>query len=408
MNWNEYRALAIRTESIPSNSFGMLPPVEVNSMYENAMANERATRLLHAAFGLCTELAELTDGHTIVNFVEEVGDVYWYLAIADDVISWWDYEHGKPANELLGKKGLFWLGEIQDVLKRHIFYGKELDTVRMIIACDAIALHLAEDIKMHNLRTSDAWEANIRKLEKRFPDKMFTQQAAIHRDVDRELDHILESGELIPKVNTLELGEDEDWPKQVCSSTGAVTYVEPEDMGLSKVAIKFAELCNGVQLTEAYVDATQFTPKEAKTMALGRLGVSEDKALEELGFALESCDIKIWSSPETGTMLQVFMKPEAGVQLVEKELDKEEWKCFVSDNLSKAQIERMAMDLVTDRSNYYYSLGADELARAYGALYRTYSSRGDKLEDSTVWTMWNEQGYSLRKSEVRDKLQRWM
>ena len=315
MNWNEYRALAIRTESIPANSFGMLPTVEVTSMYETAMQNEKATRLLHAALGLCTELNEQESGDGTVNYIEEAGDVLWYLAILDDVVDWMRFPSLagiKPTHPIN-----FYVGEIQDVVKRHIFYGTEINLDRLRMSALMVFHKLESELARHDIDIALAMEANIRKLEKRFPDKMFTSQAAIHRDVDRELDHILESGELIPKVDTiLELGE-------------APTVYKDID-----------QLLDEVELTEA-------------------------------------------------------------------KLSQSEWKAFVLECLSTTQIERMAMDLVTEKSNYYHSLGADELARAYGALYRTYSSRRDKLEDSTVWVIWNELGYSLHKSEIRNILQRW-
>lgn len=198
MNWNEYKTLAIRTESVPSNWFGAL---DTNSQAGAAILDKRmteATRLLHATMGACTELAELIDGTDAVNFVEETGDVLWYLAIADSVIQW----NGAPVPRA-NKPPIYWLGELNDVLKRHMFYGKDLDTQRLATAFGNIFLDLIDTLNGRGFTVGQAAEANIRKLEKRYPDKMFTAQAAIHRDVDRELDHIMLNGELVPKVETL-------------------------------------------------------------------------------------------------------------------------------------------------------------------------------------------------------------
>ena len=198
MNWNEYKALAIRTESVPVIVYGsMLAGDDAEHM--------KTTRLLHATMGLATELAELVEGQGKVNFVEEVGDVLWYLAVADDVLGWqcadFNYFNTTPTH---------WIGELNDAMKRHIFYGKELETARLVQAfnClyhDAIAALEDKGIPLHT-----AYVANIRKLEKRYPDKFFDAKAAIHRDVDRELDHIAQDGSLLPAVKTLELGEADD------------------------------------------------------------------------------------------------------------------------------------------------------------------------------------------------------
>ena len=200
LTWREYVKLAIRTESVPANHFDNL--AHPNSNFDMAeereiskCLNRTATRLLHAALGLCTELAELKDGETISNFVEEVGDVYWYLAIADDVLGWWDYEY-PSINEPI-KAIDFYLGEVQDVMKRHIFYGKEIDTHRIKVAFDCIAAHLSRELRAKKLKVPDAWEANIIKLEKRYPDKFFDSRFAIHRDTDRELDHIAHDGSIL-------------------------------------------------------------------------------------------------------------------------------------------------------------------------------------------------------------------
>ena len=76
-------------------------------------------------------------------------------------------------------------GELQDALKRHIFYGKPIDLVNvkeeigdafwyMAILADACGTDLGQIA-----------EANIAKLRARFPDK-FSEQAAIDRDLDNE------------------------------------------------------------------------------------------------------------------------------------------------------------------------------------------------------------------------------
>jgi NTP pyrophosphatase (non-canonical NTP hydrolase) len=76
-------------------------------------------------------------------------------------------------------------GEFLDVLKKHIFYGREIDTVNLVeelgdtswyqrVGCDALEISFTEML----LR-------NVRKLRSRFPEK-FTEQAAKERDLEAE------------------------------------------------------------------------------------------------------------------------------------------------------------------------------------------------------------------------------
>ncbi len=76
-------------------------------------------------------------------------------------------------------------GELLDMLKRHIFYGKPIDATNAIeeigdstwyerIACDELAVEYMEMVAI-----------NVRKLRARFPGK-FTEDAAINRDLPAE------------------------------------------------------------------------------------------------------------------------------------------------------------------------------------------------------------------------------
>ena len=328
MNWNEYKTLAIRTESIPQNIFGALPSF-ANDNFDmaeereiNRAINAQATRLLHATMGACTELAELIDGRGTVNFVEEVGDVLWYLAIADDVISW----HPK-AIVRKGKDPIYWLGELNDVMKRHIFYGTELNTFKLEGAFGNILADLVEALMNKGFTLALAMEANIRKLEKRYPEKMFTAQAAIHRDVDRELDHIMLNGELVPRVETLlELETDEQ-----------LAEVVKERQGQPTVPVNLDDL--------------------------------------------------------------VFPANVA--------LDDAEWASIVNSNLSSAQLTNMAMALCTDKVAQLRKAGANLEAKAYDALYVMVGSSNSLLLDNSLYHMWESLGYSVKKADVLERLERW-
>lgn len=86
MKTTDYVDGALRTES-PPDSFNM----------GNLALDMGKIRLLHATMGLCTESGELTDqlkkhlfyGKELdrVNLIEEAGDLMWYLAILFDELN---------------------------------------------------------------------------------------------------------------------------------------------------------------------------------------------------------------------------------------------------------------------------------------------------------------------------------
>ena len=83
-------------------------------------------------------------------------------------------------------------GELADAMKRHIFYGKELDLVNLKEEVGDVMWYLA--ILVDELGTSfeELAEININKLKSRYPNK-FTSEDALNRDLDKER-QILEDG----------------------------------------------------------------------------------------------------------------------------------------------------------------------------------------------------------------------
>lgn len=149
-------------------------------------------RLLHAAVGVTTEVAELLlaeDGDT-VNVKEEMGDVCWYLAVACDELKLSFQELADLANqgsieadavrEMLGGA----TGAL-DVMKRGLFYGVELDLGKFCLHLGQVAAaikHLAEECGWD---VAELETTNIAKLSRRYPEK-FTTEAAVNRDLEAE------------------------------------------------------------------------------------------------------------------------------------------------------------------------------------------------------------------------------
>jgi NTP pyrophosphatase (non-canonical NTP hydrolase) len=76
-------------------------------------------------------------------------------------------------------------GELQDQLKKHIFYGKPLDVVNIAEECGDLFWYLAETLTAIDARFIDVMHRNIEKLRARYPEK-FTEDKAINRDLDAE------------------------------------------------------------------------------------------------------------------------------------------------------------------------------------------------------------------------------
>lgn len=423
MNWNEYKTLAIRTESVPYNSYEKIPRTQMIGLNSDLNAEPawiKATRLLHATMGVCTELAELIDGSGVVNFVEEVGDVLWYLAIADDVIGF----HSR-GNVYKNKPPIYWLGELNDVLKRHLFYGTELNEERLVMAFIHIYQDVYSELANHSFTMEMAMEANIRKLEKRFPEKMFTAQAAIHRDVDRELDHIMLNGELIPKIETLlELETDEQLAEVVNERRGQPTVTYDLDILLAAaICDKWAKLIDGVVILPYEEGFNVKQGRQAlRNMIINYIGCTEDELATAVS-NLNEWDVRLSLTPEEGVMMQVIhmeadievdpFKDAKPVNLDDLELpphaslEAADWASVVNANLTAAQITAMAMGLCTDIAKHLRSEGANLEAKAYDALYVMMGSSNSLLADNSLFHMWDNLGYSIRKIDVLERLERW-
>lgn len=82
--------------------------------------------------------------------------------------------------------------EFTDALKKHIFYGKELDEVNLKEEIGDILWYAAIALEALGSDFESVMQTNIDKLSARYPDK-FTEELAENRDLDTER-KILEDG----------------------------------------------------------------------------------------------------------------------------------------------------------------------------------------------------------------------
>jgi len=75
--------------------------------------------------------------------------------------------------------------EFADALKKHIFYGKELDKTNLKEELGDILWYCAIALEALDTDFESVMKTNIDKLSARYPDK-FTEEAAKNRDLDKE------------------------------------------------------------------------------------------------------------------------------------------------------------------------------------------------------------------------------
>lgn len=181
MKWNEYLTQSEKTLS-----------------HEFHCGDHQTELMLHATMGILTEFEELLDNHQgqedKVNIMEEVADIFWYLAIFAR-----QYDIEMPHQDMMNHMGKDELViasikqtlKVLDVLKKKLFYNKPIDHEMVKFTTNYVIVNMRSYLWQHNIDMKDALERNIEKLKARYGDK-FTSEKAINRDIDRER-KILES-----------------------------------------------------------------------------------------------------------------------------------------------------------------------------------------------------------------------
>lgn len=176
MNLNEYKQLAEKTLS--------------TGFYSDAQLE----RVLHAALGLATEIEELlvnySDKMDSTNILEEVGDLTWYLSIFYREYPEIENLQITTTMEVKTPQGLIMsmlksILQIQDLLKKKLYYNKPINQDSMNLLVATIDLDIRMYLNLYNLNMEEVWERNIAKLKARYGDK-FSSERAINRDLETE------------------------------------------------------------------------------------------------------------------------------------------------------------------------------------------------------------------------------
>lgn len=76
-------------------------------------------------------------------------------------------------------------GEFQDMLKKHLYYGRDLDVVNLKEEVGDLLWYCAIALEALGTDFESVMQTNIEKLKSRFPEK-FTEEAAINRNLSKE------------------------------------------------------------------------------------------------------------------------------------------------------------------------------------------------------------------------------
>lgn len=87
--------------------------------------------------------------------------------------------NGKLLHACFGVSGE--AGELLDAVKKHIFYGKELDRANIVEELGDILFYVAMACNAMNLTIEDIIKSNVEKLSKRYPSGFFSEEQARQR-----------------------------------------------------------------------------------------------------------------------------------------------------------------------------------------------------------------------------------
>ena len=74
------------------------------------------------------------------------------------------------------------IGEVIDVMKKHIYQGKELDITDVIEEVGDVLWYIANFCNINNITMDECMESNMKKLRKRFPNGFTVKDANERKD----------------------------------------------------------------------------------------------------------------------------------------------------------------------------------------------------------------------------------
>lgn len=166
------------------------------------IGTERNIRLLHGVLGLCTEATELFEmlekkEMDLTNLKEEIADSFWYIGVLVDefkfspniikqtaMVERNEKQLRKQLNQEIDKLTKN-VGLVQDLVKKSVFYGRELSVENLEKTLVQVCQNLVNLCAIGGFSVEDSLTANIKKLKARFKGK-FSEKAALNRNLKKE------------------------------------------------------------------------------------------------------------------------------------------------------------------------------------------------------------------------------
>lgn len=220
MTPNEYVKLAVVTESDNFSNQSLIGKITKwlflrihSGTLSSRMVSSRAIRLNHAFIGIATEMEELLGAMDKegsldrVNVMEEVADALWYCAIASNELEM-DLDKAFPLLGMSSAAGSFQRpslseeenramiekeiresikisGRLLDLMKKSVFYGKQLNQSNVEFNLIHLLSHLNSICDLAGYSIETAMVRNIKKLAKRYQGK-FSNHFANNRNLTLE------------------------------------------------------------------------------------------------------------------------------------------------------------------------------------------------------------------------------
>lgn len=108
---------------------------------------------------------------------------YSELAVRTDALLGENYDNLHSVHMVMGM--VTEVGELQDIYKKHLAYGKPIDEVNEKEEIGDLMWYIACHCKNKGWDLEEILETNIKKLQARYPEK-FTSDKAINRDLEKE------------------------------------------------------------------------------------------------------------------------------------------------------------------------------------------------------------------------------
>ena len=149
-------------------------------------------RKLHATIGISTEIGELVNSKDGINTAEEIGDIFYYIAILCKILDL-SFENLLTKKEEINYNKTDILScvviaasELLDSTKKEIFYKKYTSNKDFTEKLHLLVEYLFIFIDLKGLKIENILLKNINKLKLRYGEK-FSINNAINRDLEAEL-----------------------------------------------------------------------------------------------------------------------------------------------------------------------------------------------------------------------------